>query len=180
MFMATDIKYPERSMTTLTMGDNTFVLIEDRGNPTWAEMNEAQAAMQASQSQVPSNNASIPGTQTQDTFSDTTERISPSQTQSNPPLPPFRLPPHYSMNMFTVRSPGALEHLIGQLRARWVPVRQNTQSDRTGAQRGPGYHITIEGTVYQVGTDWRVRVGNVNIPGGGTRGVLIEVSAIDN
>jgi hypothetical protein len=86
-------------------------------------------------------------------------------------------PTHYRTTFLTIRPPGALEQLLGQLKARWVSVRQSTS---TGAQRGQasGQQLTIDGHIFAIGSDWLVRVGNVVLAGGAVKGMLLEVSFI--
>lgn len=88
--------------------------------------------------------------------------ILPSQVQG---------PNHYRTTFVTLKPPGALEHLLGQLRAPWQPGRQAV------SQRGQpiGHQLTIEGSIYSIGTDWLVRVGNVILAGGAVKGMLLEV-----
>jgi hypothetical protein len=86
-------------------------------------------------------------------------------------------PPHYRSTFLTLRPPDALDQLLSQLQARWVPVRQATSST---AQRGQGtvHHgqqLTIEGHVFAIGKEWLVRVGNVVLAGGAIKGMLLEV-----
>lgn len=93
-----------------------------------------------------------------------------------PDLPPSEVvgPSHYRTTFLTLKPPGALEQLLSQLRARWVPVRQTTLN---APQRGQstGQHIFIDGIVFAIGTDWLVRVGNVILTGGAVKGMLLEV-----
>ncbi|KAJ3555829.1 hypothetical protein NM688_g2360 [Phlebia brevispora] len=82
-------------------------------------------------------------------------------------------PPHFRWTYLTLSPPGALEELIQQLRARWVPVRQS----RAGSMQrshASGQQIFIEGVVFSIGTDFIVRVGNVVLAGGAVKGMLLE------
>ena len=97
------------------------------------------------------------------------------------PLPP---PTHFRHTFPTLGPPGALEQLLTQLRARWVPVRQtggaNAAPGNAGQKGQPGLatgaHLTVDGHVYAIGSDWLVRAGNVIIsPGGAMKGMLLEV-----
>lgn len=83
-------------------------------------------------------------------------------------------PPHYRTTFLTLRPPGALEQLLSQLKARWIPVRQ---SSATSSQRGQAsaQQLTVEGYVFAIGNDWLVRVGNVILAGGAVKGMLLEV-----
>ncbi|KAG8218878.1 hypothetical protein J3R82DRAFT_4557 [Butyriboletus roseoflavus] len=82
-------------------------------------------------------------------------------------------PPHYRTTFLTLRPPGALEQLLSQLKARWIPVRQ---SSSTASQRGQtsAQQLTVEGHVFAIGNDWLVRVGNVILAGGAVKGMLLE------
>lgn len=95
-------------------------------------------------------------------------------------VPPNFQPSHYRTTFLTLNPPGALEQLLAQLKARWVPVRQVLTS---AAQRGQtsGHQLIIEGQVFGIGTDWVVRVGIVTMTGGEMKGMLLEVrSSSDN
>ena len=104
-----------------------------------------------------------------------------ARTQPGAPLPP---PTHFRHTFPTLGPPGALEQLLTQLRARWVPVRQtggaNAAPGNAGQKGQPGLatgaHLTVDGHVYAIGSDWLVRAGNVIIsPGGAMKGMLLEV-----
>lgn len=84
---------------------------------------------------------------------------------------------HYRTTFLTLRPPGALEQLLAQLRARWVPVRQSAPG---ALQRGQtsGQQLIIDGSIFAIGTDWLVRVGNVILAGGAVKGMLLEVRMI--
>ena len=85
-------------------------------------------------------------------------------------------PPHFRHTFPTLGPPLALEQLLTQLRARWVPVRQTGPAGAGAAALATGAHLTVEGRVYAIGSDWLVRVGNVIIsPGGAMKGMLLEV-----
>lgn len=90
-------------------------------------------------------------------------------------VPPNFQPTHYRTTFLTLNPPGALEQLLGQLKARWVPMRQVSTS---GAPRGQtsGHQLIIEGQVFGIGTDWVVRAGIVTMTGGETKGMLLEVT----
>jgi hypothetical protein len=165
-FLATPgtIAPPERAMCTLTMGENTFVLIEDPGAPSWREIMALQAQQQQAQLAV----------QSQITSDASAPAAAAAPPQTSMPMHHFRPPPHYSMNLYTVKSPGALEHMLGQLRSRWTSIRQGAQAGRADAQKGGGVHITVDGSIFKVGLDWIVRVGNVVLAGGAIKGLLVE------
>jgi len=82
-------------------------------------------------------------------------------------------PPHYRTTFLTLRPPGALEQVLSQLKARWIPVRQSSSSS---SQRGQAssQQLTVEGQVFGIGNDWLVRVGNVILAGGAVKGMLLE------
>ena len=90
--------------------------------------------------------------------------------------PPSQVPhlPHYRTTFLTLRPPGALEQLLGQLKARWMPVRQSSVGSSQRAQ-APSQQLTVEGHVFAIGNDWLVRVGNVILAGGAVKGMLLEV-----
>lgn len=83
-------------------------------------------------------------------------------------------PSHYRTTFLTLRPPGALEQLLAQLKARWVPVRQTAAN---APQRGQssGQQLFIDGHIFAIGNDWLVRVGNVILGGGAVKGMLLEV-----
>ena len=76
-------------------------------------------------------------------------------------------PTHLKSTYITLSPPGALEQLLSHLRARWGSVRGQT----TGPQ------LTIEGSIFSIGTDWIVRVGNVKMSTGSVKGILLEVAS---
>ena len=107
-----------------------------------------------------------------------------ARTQPGASLPP---PTHFRHTFPTLGPPGALEQLLTQLRARWVPVRQtggaNAVPGNAGQKGQPGLatgaHLTVDGHVYAIGSDWLVRAGNVIIsPGGAMKGMLLEVRTL--
>jgi hypothetical protein len=126
----------ERSMCTLSMNENVFVLLEDPSAPTRADV----------------------------------LAVAP------PDQPPSEVvgPAHYRTTFLTLKPPGALEQLLSQLKARWIPVRQAASN---APQRGQstGQHLNIDGIVFAIGTDWLVRAGNVILAGGAVKGMLLEV-----
>ncbi|KAJ7228600.1 hypothetical protein GGX14DRAFT_413856 [Mycena pura] len=81
-------------------------------------------------------------------------------------------PSHYRTTFLTLRPPGALEQLLTQIKARWVPVRAPVAG---APQRGQSaQQLAIEGHIFAIGTDWLVRVGNVIMAGGAVKGMLLE------
>ncbi|KIK68124.1 hypothetical protein GYMLUDRAFT_238286 [Collybiopsis luxurians FD-317 M1] len=124
----------ERTMFTLQMYENIFVLLEDPLAPTRADVVQAIADKTA---------------------------------------PPTFQPTHYRTTFLTLNPPGALEQLLAQLKARWVPVRQGSTSGVPRSQAS-GYQLTIEGGVFGIGTDWLIRAGIVTMTGGEMRGMLLE------
>ncbi|KAG6335631.1 hypothetical protein ID866_3447 [Astraeus odoratus] len=127
-------------MCALTMNDNVFVLLEDPGAPTRADV------LASAQATVPQ----------------TSDGVGPSNLS----------PPHYRTTFLTLRPPGALEQLLSQLNARWVPVRQNIGS--TQRPQGTAQQLSVEGHVFAIGNDWLVRAGNVVLAGGAVKGMLLE------
>ncbi|KAF8913927.1 hypothetical protein CPB84DRAFT_1956727 [Gymnopilus junonius] len=83
-------------------------------------------------------------------------------------------PPHYRTTFLTLRPPGALEQLLEQIKARWVPVRSTSTSIGQRNLLGGGQQLTIEGHIFAIGTDWLVRIGNVVLAGGQVKGMLLE------
>lgn len=83
-------------------------------------------------------------------------------------------PPHYRTTFLTLKPPGALEQVLSQLKARWIPVRQSSASS---LQRGQttSQQLSVEGHIFAIGNDWLVRVGNVILAGGAVKGMLLEV-----
>jgi hypothetical protein len=148
---------PERTMCTLTISENTFVLVEDPGVPGWSQVQELRISHE--QEQLAAQAQAV------------------AEGSAPPPLHPFRPPPHYNLNIYTVKAPGSLEHMLGQLRSRWTQIRHGVHPGRADApQRAGGNHATIDGTIFRVGQDWIVRVGNVIMAGGNVKGLLVEVS----
>ncbi|KAK0468396.1 uncharacterized protein EV420DRAFT_1504257 [Desarmillaria tabescens] len=82
-------------------------------------------------------------------------------------------PTHYRNTFLTLSPPGALEHLLAQLKARWVSVRQSTANTAPRTQAA-GPQLLIDGHVFSIGTDWIVRIGNVLLSGGAVKGMLLE------
>ncbi|KAJ3510985.1 hypothetical protein NLJ89_g4359 [Agrocybe chaxingu] len=82
-------------------------------------------------------------------------------------------PSHFRNTFLTLKPPGALEQLLAQIKARWVPVRQTTSSNNQRHQAG-GQQLIIEGQVFSIGTDWVVRIGTVTLAGGAIKGMLLE------
>ncbi|KAF5389100.1 hypothetical protein D9757_004917 [Collybiopsis confluens] len=124
----------ERTMFTLQMYENVFVLLEDPLAPTRADVVQAIADKTA---------------------------------------PPTFQPTHYRTTFLTLNPPGALEQLLAQLKARWVPVRQGSTSGMPRGQSS-GYQLTIEGGIFGIGSDWLIRAGIVTMTGGEMRGMLLE------
>ena len=83
-------------------------------------------------------------------------------------------PSHYRMTFVATSPPGALESLLTQLGSRWVPTRQPSTNTRASSA-SPGNHLSIEGSIFSIGTDWLVRAGNVILTGGTVKGMLLEV-----
>uniref|UniRef100_A0A8H7XYP6 Mediator of RNA polymerase II transcription subunit 20 n=1 Tax=Psilocybe cubensis TaxID=181762 RepID=A0A8H7XYP6_PSICU len=82
----------------------------------------------------------------------------------------LKSPSHYRNTFLAMRPPGGLEQLLAQIKARWISVRQaaGQRNNITGQQ------LIIEGRTYSIGTDWMVRVGNVQLAGGAIKGMLLE------
>lgn len=69
-------------------------------------------------------------------------------------------PPHYRNTLVTVTPPNSLEQLLNQTKAPWTRTTQPL--------------IVIDGAIFTVGTDWVIRAGNVVMPGGLVKGLLLE------
>ena len=110
-------------MSTFTMGENVFVLLDDPISPGRYDLQTLSLAAK---------------------------------------------PTHLKSTYITLSPPGALEQLLSHLRARWGSVRGQT----TGPQ------LTIEGSIFSIGADWIVRVGNVTTSTGSVKGILLEVSPL--
>ncbi|KZT05525.1 uncharacterized protein LAESUDRAFT_743806 [Laetiporus sulphureus 93-53] len=111
---------------------------------------------------------------TSPTRAELAQAASDSQPGQSSPTPP----PHWRNTLVTVSPPGALEQLLGQLRARWVSVRQPGASSAGQRSQGIGMaqqQLTIDGYIYSIGNDWLVRFGHVKLAGGAPKGMLIEV-----
>ncbi|ESK96028.1 hypothetical protein Moror_7373 [Moniliophthora roreri MCA 2997] len=80
-------------------------------------------------------------------------------------------PTHYHHTFLTLSPPGALEQLLSQLKARWIPVRQSNPTQRGQTS---GSNLVIDGHVFNIGNDWIVRVGNVILAGGAVKGMILE------
>ncbi|KAF9268009.1 hypothetical protein L218DRAFT_918195 [Marasmius fiardii PR-910] len=83
-------------------------------------------------------------------------------------------PTHYRNTFLTLTPPGALEQLLNQLKARWIPVRQSTASNIGQRGQAAGPQLVIDGHVFGIGSDWIVRVGNVILAGGAVKGMILE------
>ncbi|KAJ8472383.1 hypothetical protein ONZ45_g16670 [Pleurotus djamor] len=93
---------------------------------------------------------------------------------SNPVNAHLVNPTHYRTTFLTLRPPLALEQLLSQLKARWVPARQSAAQGPQRNQAISGQQLTIEGVVFAIGTDWLVRAGNVMLSTREMKGMLIE------
>ncbi|KAK1236616.1 hypothetical protein PQX77_000168 [Marasmius sp. AFHP31] len=83
-------------------------------------------------------------------------------------------PTHYRNTFLTLSPPGALEQLISQLKAPWVPVRQSSNTNMGPRGQASGHQLVIDGHIFAIGTDWIVRVGNVILAGGAVKGMILE------
>jgi len=134
----------DRTMCAVTMNENAFVLIEDPIAPSRAETLAVAA-----------ENPHLANRQTSDDVN--------------------LHPPHYRLTYITVNPPQSLELLLTQLRAKWQSARQLAGQHRGQSNLGTaGVQLSVEGSVFAIGTDWLVRVGNVVLAGGTVRGMLLE------
>ena len=157
-------------MFTLTMGENAFVLVDDPGAPSPREWAETYTSNQ--QSSSPRQK-----TQTVSASGEPGDGQAPQSVPSKEFKSPIKVPPqpHYHYTFVTLRPLNSLELLLPQLRARWTHARQAVQAQRGGLGKQTGQPLSIEGTIFALGKDWIVRVGNVNVSGG-MKGMLLEVS----
>lgn len=100
--------------------------------------------------------------------------LHPPEGQPPIPLTGPGAPTHYRTTFLTLNPPGALEQLLSQLRARWVPVRQSGAAGAPQMSYLSGQQLSVDGLVYHIGTDFIVRAGNVILAGGAVKGMLIE------
>lgn len=142
-------------MCTLTMNNHVFVLLEDFNAPSRADYLAALAQSEQSPGTGPAN---------------------PSSSPSNKQFSHIQLaePPHYRNTFLTVSPPGALEQLITQLNARWTLTRQPNPNNRNQLS-AMSNQLVIDGSIFGIGTDWLVRIGNVILAGGAVKGMLLEV-----
>jgi len=146
---------PPRSMVTVTMNDALFVLIEDPS--------------------VPIHDPQTPGSPDVPLAAGDQEQTLPEFINPVPTEDPQQIT-HRRTSYVVIRPPESLDLLLNQLQAKWVPSRQSS-SNLTSKSQGiiGGPHVTIEGLVFSVGTDWIIRAGNIMLAGGTTRGMLLEV-----
>ncbi|KAK0190907.1 hypothetical protein F5146DRAFT_574972 [Armillaria mellea] len=125
---------------------------------------------QSDGSQVPSERSMCALTMGENVFVLLDDPGAPSRIEAENLTQP---PTHYRNTFLTLSPPGALEHLLAQLKARWVSVRQSTASTVPRTQAA-GPQLLIDGHVFSIGTDWIVRIGNVVLSGGAVKGMLLE------
>ncbi|KZS97676.1 hypothetical protein SISNIDRAFT_477115 [Sistotremastrum niveocremeum HHB9708] len=145
--------HPPRSMWAVTMNDKAFVLLED---PAVVPFQQSSPEAQAPES---------------------TAASSPSRGKGKRKNEEGHPEPHRRNTFVTISPANSLEPLLNQLRARWMPVRQSAPG--AGVAKNPGSgssapQLSIDGIIFNIGTDWIVRAGNVKLSGGGTRGMLLE------
>lgn len=141
-------------MYTVTMGNNVIVSIEDPVVP-----NRIDYAAHLEDAQAANPGASSPSA------------TSPGRASA---LPNRQDPPHYRSTVVTISPPGALEQLLTQLNARWTPVRHSQGTGPGGAHRT----VTVEGSIFKVGVDFLIRVGNVRLASGEVKGMFLEVNLL--
>ena len=155
----------ERTLCCLTMGSHVFALLEDPGAPTRGDYTHMLSQGQAAQATAES---SAQGTSTgQNPASDSGGN---GRVQIPEPL-------HYRSTFVTVTPPGALEALITQLGAPWQSSRHVPSAGPRpqGSFMSTSQQLSIDGSVFSIGTDWLIRVGNVILTGGTMKGMLLEV-----
>lgn len=132
------------------MGGRTFAILDDQAAPQLADFKALQEHWQAQ------------------------PLSSPTGTGRTKPLTTLPQPAHYRTTMVTTEPVGALESLLSQLGPRWASTRrQNTNIRNQPASSGN--QLVIEGNVFSIGSDWIVRIGNVQLAGGAMKGMLLEV-----
>ncbi|TDL29490.1 hypothetical protein BD410DRAFT_817582 [Rickenella mellea] len=152
----------ERALCALTMNNSVFVLIDDPAVPFRWEFTQSIAQAEAQYSA----SATVP---------DGSDATNPQGQANPPPFPHIPEPPHYRSTFLTVSPPNALEQLLGQLRARWTSTRQTSSSTGRGQnQPTSGHQLVIEGSIFTIGNDWLIKVGNVLLAGGALKGMLLE------
>lgn len=95
--------------------------------------------------------------------------------QAPPPITGPGAPGHFRTTFLTLSPPDALEHLLSQLRARWVSVRQSGAAGTSQLSHTGGQQLSVDGRIFSIGTDFVVRIGNVILAGGAVKGMLLEV-----
>lgn len=83
-------------------------------------------------------------------------------------------PPHYRYTLTTVSPLSALEQLIAQWSTRWISTRHQSSNSRNQSATS-GSLLTVDGSIFSIGNDWIVRIGNVILAGGAVKGMLLEV-----
>ncbi|KAI8995632.1 hypothetical protein BD414DRAFT_576340 [Trametes punicea] len=151
--------HAERSMCTLTMNDNVFVLLEDPAAPMHSEYQQKAAELAQSQPGV----ALPPPAHYRHTF-----------PTLSPPGALEQLLAQLRARWVSVRqSAGGASAASASAAATAATA---TTAVAAGGQKGQGtgQQLTVEGHVYAIGTDWLVRAGNVLLAGGAVKGMFLE------
>ncbi|KAI0335267.1 hypothetical protein GY45DRAFT_897615 [Cubamyces sp. BRFM 1775] len=140
--------HAERSMCTLTMNDNVFVLLEDPAAPMHSEYHQKAAELAQSQPgvQLP------PPAHYRHTF-----------PTLGPPGALEQLLAQLRARWVSVRQAGGSGAAGGA-----------AGGGQKGQGTGTGQQLTVDGHVYSIGTDWLVRAGNVQLAGGAVKGMFLE------
>ncbi|KZO94840.1 hypothetical protein CALVIDRAFT_599587 [Calocera viscosa TUFC12733] len=86
-------------------------------------------------------------------------------------------PAHFRTTFVTLKPPNSLDMLLINLRASWIPGRQIGEREawnRAWQAAGNAPHLTLDGFIFHIGSDWIVRVGNLSSPAGGAKGMILE------
>ncbi|KZT62089.1 hypothetical protein CALCODRAFT_479290 [Calocera cornea HHB12733] len=86
-------------------------------------------------------------------------------------------PAHFRTTFVTLKPPNSLDMLLMNLRASWIPGRQIGEREawnRAWQAAGNAPHLTLDGFIFHIGSDWIVRVGNLSSPAGGAKGMILE------
>ncbi|KAH9849756.1 hypothetical protein C2E23DRAFT_877980 [Lenzites betulinus] len=151
--------HAERSMCTLTMNDNVFVLLEDPAAPMHAEYQQKAAELAASQPGVPLP----PPAHYRHTF-----------PTLSPPGALEQMLAQLRARWVSVRQTGGGAAASAQLVASSGSGTGVAGGGASQKSQGTGQQLTVEGNVYAIGTDWLVRAGNVMQAGGAVKGMFLE------
>ena len=147
----------DRSMCCVTMGNRTFAMLDDQAAPQVADLASFQNAIPSPALSSPTGTGRPRGL-----------------TGSN-----ILQPPHCRTTLITAEPVGALESLLSQLGTRWTSTRQQGTAPRN-QPASSGNQLVVEGSIFTIGSDWVLRVGNVVLAGGAMKGMLLEARPFSN